>query len=123
MHGERKSVYTDDPCPGAAKVDIQPTRVLNKATGRELVGADVRRERNHEAMADAMRPIFNENASQRETRHRRAKLSSNAQAECSRLDRSLLLEEANEREVSSQERAKVQAKIRGLRRRHRGLGC
>lgn len=118
-----KVVYTDDPCPGAERVDIQPTRGLNKSTGKELLGADVKRERHNEAMADAMRPIFNESASQRETRHRRAKLVSAAQAECASLDRLLVHEEASEQRASPPERAESQASILRLRKRHRELRC
>jgi hypothetical protein len=118
-----KIVYTDDPCPGATKVDVQPTRGMNKATGKELSGADVRRERHNEVMADALRPIINEDATQRETRHRRARLSPKAQAECSKLDGSIQQQEVNERTASVQERAGVQADLLRLRMRHRELGC
>jgi hypothetical protein len=36
-----KVVYSDSPCLGAQKIDVEPTRGLNKSTGRKLIGYDV----------------------------------------------------------------------------------
>lgn len=58
-----KVVYTDDPCLGAQKVDVEPTRGLNKSTGRELSGADVSRERRRETFAEGVKPITGMTAS------------------------------------------------------------
>jgi hypothetical protein len=118
-----KVVYTDDPCPGAARVDVQTTRGVNKTTGKELVGADVRRERNNEMMAEALRPIFGEDAKQRETRHRRFKLSAQAKAECENLDRVLPAREAEESSVTAQDRPQLQKDLLRMRKHHRELGC
>ena len=62
-------VYTDTPCLGASKVNVEPTRGLDSMSGKKITGADVRRERTNEAVAEAYKPIFNEAAQQRETRH------------------------------------------------------
>ena len=41
-----KVVYSDDPCLGAQRIDVQPTRGLDKSSGRQKSGADVDREKN-----------------------------------------------------------------------------
>jgi hypothetical protein len=60
-----KVVYSDSPCLGAQRVDVEPTRGLNRMSGTERIGTDVRQERHNEMMADTMRPVFNETAEQR----------------------------------------------------------
>lgn len=47
-----KVLYSDSPCLSAKKVDVEPTRGLNKSTGREQIGQDVRREKHNEQMAE-----------------------------------------------------------------------
>lgn len=54
--------YSDMPCVGVQKVDVTPTRGMNKSTKRELTGSDVRREVFHEQLSDAVRPITGMNA-------------------------------------------------------------
>lgn len=49
--------YSDSPCVGAQKVDVTPTRGMNKSAGRQLTGSDVRREVFREQLSDAVRPI------------------------------------------------------------------
>ncbi|OYU45296.1 MAG: hypothetical protein CFE44_08220, partial [Burkholderiales bacterium PBB4] len=44
----KKTHYSDTPCVGATKVDVPPTRGLNTSSGREWVGAAVRRAQSHE---------------------------------------------------------------------------
>ena len=53
-----KVVYSDAPCLGAKKVDIEPTRGLDKQSGQVRRGADVRQERLSEQITEAYRPIF-----------------------------------------------------------------
>lgn len=36
-----KVVYSDSPCVGARKIDVEPTRGVSKLSGRERVGRDV----------------------------------------------------------------------------------
>jgi len=56
--------YSDSPCVGAQKVDVTPTRGMNKSTGCELTGSDVRREVFREQLIGAVRPIAGMNAQQ-----------------------------------------------------------
>jgi hypothetical protein len=81
-----KVVYSDSPCLGARKVDVEPTRGADKSTGKERVGADVGRERQREAFAEAVKPITGMNAKQFDIATNRTKLTAEAQSQCRRLD-------------------------------------
>lgn len=118
-----KVVYSDEPCLGAERLAIEPTRGLDKSTGRELSGADVQRERRRESMADAIRPITGIDAKQFETATRRHQLTAEAKAECRALDREIASFEKSERAGSAANPASVQGVLLALRRRHRELGC
>jgi hypothetical protein len=118
-----KIVYTDQPCAGAKRVDVEPTRGMNSATGRELVGADVRREQQSEVFAEAVRPLTGKNAAQLETERRRAKLTDAAKSECRALDQSIAANELQESRMTNQSKASVQRELHASRRQHRALGC
>lgn len=45
--------YTDEPCHAAVAVDVTPTRGLNRSSGVERKGPEVRRELQREQLADA----------------------------------------------------------------------
>lgn len=117
-------VYSDVPCMGAKKVDVEPTRGVSKLSGKERVGNDVRREVFQEQMADAMRPITGMNAKQYDAFGRRVKLAPDAQRECRQLDSQLpALERSEQQQVSAPEQAAIQRRLFGLRSRYRDLGC
>ena len=118
-----RTVYTDSPCMAAEKIEVQPTRGLNNATGRELIGRDVRHERQREAMADALRPLTGMDATQLDRAGRRLKLSTQAQRECQRLDRDLPVSEQRERLADATQRTMVQQRLLVMRSRFRELGC
>jgi hypothetical protein len=119
-----KVVYSDSPCLGAQRVDIEPTRGLNKSSGAERIGSDVRNERSSEAMAEALRPVFNESAEQREKRHRRAKLLPATQLQCSKLDAQVAAAETEETQrPQGQARAAIQQRLYGLRLKFSQLKC
>lgn len=116
--------YSDSPCVGAQKVDVTPTRGMNKSTGRELTGADVRREVFREQLSDAVRPITGMNAQQLDQAGRRMKLSSEAQVACRQLDQALPLAEQAERAAQGSSALKAQQlELFKLRKRYRELGC
>jgi hypothetical protein len=50
-----KTFYSDSPCLGAKKIDVEPTRGLNKSTGSERTGKDVSREMQREQFAEAVK--------------------------------------------------------------------
>lgn len=118
-----KIVYTDEPCMGAQVVDVEPTRGLNKSTGKELTGADVAGEKFREQFADAIKPVTGLSPQQLEVNRRRIKLPGAAQAECSRLDDSIAQSEADERVSSGDTRADAQRKLFEMRKRSKDLRC
>jgi hypothetical protein len=118
-----KVVYSDSPCIGAQRVDVEPTRGMNKSSGTERVGADVRTERTNEAVANALRLVFNESAEQRAKRHRRAKLPPASQTQCRKLDDDIANAEAREKAAPQSERAEVQKGLYALRLQHSQLKC
>jgi hypothetical protein len=118
-----KTVYSDETCLGAKRVDVEPTRGLNKSSGSERVGVDVQRERLNEQMAEALKPIFGESAEQRSKRHRRAKLSPGAQSQCRIIDQQIETTEATESRASRADRASNQARLLDLRTKFKELQC
>ena len=118
-----KVVYSDEPCLGAKRIDVEPTRGVDKATGSTRTGEDVQREKHNEQMAEALRPIFGEDAKQRATRHRRAALKPRDRAQCYRLDREIAGAEAAEAQATKAESSAVQANLLRLRKNYLSLQC
>jgi hypothetical protein len=118
-----KIVYSDSPCLGAQKIDVEPTRGLNKSTGRELIGSDVRQEKHRENMAAAIQPITGMNSKQFETYGRRMKLPSEVQKECKHLDIKIPIAEQEEKLSKPDTLAQSQSVLFGLRKRFREIKC
>ena len=89
------------PCLGAEKIDVEPTRGLNAATGKERIGKDVQRELTREGIANAIRPIAGLDAKQFEVSGRRMQLTADAQRECRNLDQALPGAEQNEKQAAA----------------------
>ncbi|MFO1253220.1 MAG: DUF4124 domain-containing protein [Inhella sp.] len=119
-----KIVYSDSPCLGAEKLELQPTRGLNKSSGRVQVGADVQREHSREAFAEAVRPLTGLDARQLDQAGRRTRLSPELQQRCQRLDRELPLAERQERQATtSLARQEAQRQLWRQRKAYRDGGC
>lgn len=118
-----KAIYSDSPCLGAQKINVEPTRGLNKSTGRELVGSDVRQEKQREELATAIKPITGMDAKQFGTFGRRMKLTSEAQKECSQLDIKIPTAEKEETSPNPEALAQSQATLLVLRKRFREIRC
>jgi hypothetical protein len=118
-----KVAYSDSPCLGAQKIDVEPTRGLSKTSGREQVGNDVRREQHREMFADAIRPLTGMDAKQLDVQGRRMKLTTDAQGECRRLDAEIPIAEKQEKLVKQQALADVQAQLFRMRRSFLEQGC
>lgn len=84
-----KVAYSDEPCVGATVVDTTPTQGLDKITGTSKKGADVQKIEFNKAMAEALKPVFNETPDQGSQRHKRSKLPENDKLECARLEREI----------------------------------
>ena len=116
--------YSDSPCLGAKKLEVEPTRGLNKSSGKERIGQDVRREKEREMFADAVRPLTGMDAKQLDRAGRRLKLSPEVQRECRRLDYDVPAAEQVEREATAQVDVKAaQERVFKLRAAYRKLGC
>jgi hypothetical protein len=86
---DKKISYSDEPCLGAKRIDVEPTRGMDQLSGRKSVGSDVRREQTREEFANAVKPLTGMDTKQFQTQGRRMKLSTNAQTECKELDGTL----------------------------------
>src|SRR5690606_490980 len=94
--------YSDTPCIGAQKIDVEPTRGVDSISGKKRVGADVRREHQREAIADAVRPITGMNSKQFDVATRRMKLNPDAQQGCRALDKAVITTEEEERRATKE---------------------
>lgn len=118
-----KVIYSDSPCLGAQRIDIEPTRGASKLSGTERIGEDVRREQLNEQMAEALKPLLGENPQQRAKRLHRARLDPQARLACARLDRDIAAAEKQEKSASSSALAPMQKRLFGLRVEYRDLRC
>ena len=117
------TIYSDSPCLGAKKVDIQPTQGMNRYSGKERIGEDVRREHLDKIMTDALQPVTGMNAEQRAAHARRFKLPPQIQSECQSLDRLIAADEEKELNASGIALSEVQNSLLRERKKYRQLGC
>jgi hypothetical protein len=118
-----KTAYSDSPCLGASRLEIEPTRGVNKLSGRERIGADVRREQQREAFADAIRPLTGMDAKQFDIQSRRMSLPGAAQQECLNLDSSIPVVESEEKHSAPPQLAGIQKRLFEMRLRFKTLRC
>ena len=122
--GGGKVRYSDAPCLGARKVDVEPTRGLNKSSGREQTGSDVRQEQFRENLAEGIKPLSGMSPKQFEQFGRRQRLSAEAQRECRALDHQLPTAEAGEAAASAPgERNIAHRRLLKLRTAYQTLRC
>lgn len=120
---DKKAVYSDDPCLGAQRIDIEPTRGFSKSTGRESVGADVARENFRDQKAQIWNPLVNLTPNQWAVLERRHRLPPEDILECGRLEAAIVQLEAAERVEPAAGRPAVQQQLHLLRKRDRALRC
>lgn len=118
-----KVTYSDEPCKGAERLEVEPSRGVDSVSGRRVVGADVQREKHREAFAEALRPLSGMDAKQFETHRKRAPLSNEAKGECATLDRAIPATEKEELQATSGQRAEIQDRLFEFRKRFRELRC
>lgn len=119
-----KVQYSDAPCLGARKMEVEPTRGLNQSTGRPLVGQDVGRERQREAFAEGIRPLTGMNARQLDQAGRRQRLAPEVQRQCSLLDLQIpAAESAEKASRTAAELTAAQQRLFELRTAARKAGC
>jgi hypothetical protein len=117
-----KVVYSDEPCRGAERLDITPTRGMNKIDGKERTGADVSKEKYRELFSDAIKSVTGLNHEQYDAMHRRASLSPEAKRECSNLDASMPALEAGPR-TNAGSTSDLDERKYAARKRFRDLRC
>jgi hypothetical protein len=118
-----KTLYSDSPCLGAEKMEVEPTRGVNKLSGTERIGRDVRAELEREAIARAIRPITGISDQQFKVEVHRHYLSGGAQQECRRLDQDLANIEYEEKRAAQPALRTVQERLYLMRQRFRELRC
>jgi hypothetical protein len=118
-----KIAYTDEPCFGAKRMDIQPSRGLDKFSGKQMTGTDVRQENHRDMMADGIAPIAGLSRQEFAAEVHRHNLNANAKTECRALDPAIAQGEAVERTSSRDALPAVQGNLLLLRKRYKELGC
>ena len=113
-----KTNYSDAPCLGAERIDIEPSRGVGKTAG-----PDVQRERHREMFAEAVRPLTGMDAKQLDLQGRRMKLPVEAQRECRLLDAQIPTTERDERRTDGERRDAIKKSLFTLRLRQRDLHC
>lgn len=113
-----RTTYSDAPCLGAQRLDIEPTRGVGNREGR-----DVQRERHREMFAEALRPLTGMNAQQLDLHGRRMKLSPEAQRECRALDAQMPATERDEAQARGEMQQILKVNLFNLRQRQRELHC
>lgn len=119
----KRVVYTDEPCVGAKALDIVVPRGMDKLSGQQRTGEDVRNEIHREGMAEALRPLTGMTAEQFKTATRRQRLSNPAQAQCRHLDLIMPQAEARERGVTGEALRQAQLELYKLRKQYKLIGC
>jgi hypothetical protein len=79
-------VYADEPCLGAARVDINPTRGVSTISGKERIGKDEAAARTRDLLADVIKPITGATREEFAVSVRRQSLSEQAKTECRLID-------------------------------------
>jgi hypothetical protein len=118
-----KTHYSDAPCLGATRIEVEPTRGLDKSTGTERIGRDVAQEVRREQFATALKPITGLGAKGLEVAGRRQKLDAGAQRRCDALDMALPDHERQAVQAPSSARHGMDSELLNLRAEYRRLGC
>jgi hypothetical protein len=117
------TTYSDSPCLGATKLEVEPTRGVSKLSGTDRIGNDVFYERQREVFAEGIRPLTGMDAKQLAKFSRRYQLPSAAQQECRQLDERLPIVENEEKRAVQPALQEVQTRLLLLRQRFRELRC
>lgn len=120
---EGKVRYSDEPCVGAQRIDVTPTRGVDRLSGSARTGKDVARERRTEQFAQAIVPISGMNADELATASRRTRMSAAAQRECRQLEVAIVGLEKKERNASAPEVQSTQQELFLMRKRYETLVC
>lgn len=115
--------YSDEPCVGARRIDVTPTRGVDRLSGSARTGKDVAREIWSEQFSEALKPISGMSAAEFSAASRRNSLSGNSQRECRQLEIAILVSEKKEQSASKPYVQSIQQELFILRKRFKVLGC
>lgn len=118
-----KFQYSDEPCIGAQRLDVVPTRGMDRLSGSARTGRDVAREIYSEQMAQALQPLSGMSTSQYATYSRRHRLSAESQRECRQLEPAILALEKAEQRSHGHAVQTIQQDLLVLRKRYKTLAC
>jgi hypothetical protein len=116
-------VYSDEPCLGAQRIEVEPTRGVDAVSARPPPVSDARREPPREVAPNAGGTVSGSDGRQPEAQNRRTHLSAESQRECRDLDTSIVALEREEREASKAQIGSVQNQLFAARKRFVALGC
>ena len=120
---EKKVVYSDEPCLGAKRINVEPTRGLDQTSGKKQSGNDIRNEHNREAFANALKPLTGLDDAHLQKRVRRNKLSLGDQTECKSLDERIPDAEMRAKAAGAETLMTVKQELLAMRQHQRKLGC
>lgn len=115
--------YSDEPCLGAKRIDVTPTRGVDRLSGAARIGKDAARERRSEQFARAVEPITGMNEAEFATAARRARLGAESQRECRQLEAAIVASEKAERSGFEPAIQSTQQELFRLRKRYKTLAC
>ena len=118
-----KVMYSDSPCIGAKRLEIQPTRGVNQLTGIKQIGNDVAQEQYREAIATALRPLTGMDANQLNHAGRRNNLKPEIKRICKILDQEIPSLEHQERSLSGEKLSILQRDLLIKRLSFKNNGC
>lgn len=117
------TVYSDDPCPKAERLDIVPNSGINHLSGHKREGADVRHENTRRELGRALRPLTGMDDQQFSTATRRTHLTAPARQRCQRLDQSLPELENMQAHAAGRQLENIQQQLLQQRTEFRRLNC
>jgi hypothetical protein len=115
--------YSDEPCAGAQRLDVTPSRGINRLSVSSRTGKDIASEIHTEQMAAAFRPLSGMNASEYATAGRRGSLTPTVQRECRQLEPGILGLEQAEHFANPGTIKAIQQDLLTLRKRYKTLAC
>ena len=118
-----KVSYSDEPCIGAQRLDVVPSRGADRLSGTARSGKDVAAEIRSEQFAASIRPLTGMTPAQLATATRRHHLSAGAKRECGLLESVIIESEQAEQGPRSPMMESVQQDLFILRKRYKKLGC
>lgn len=115
--------YSDEPCVGAQRLDVVPTRGADRLSGSKRIGSDVANEIRSEQFAHAVKPLTGMSPSQFATATRRHHLDAASQSECRQLEAAILTSEQAERSAGAGMMESIRQDLFSLRKRYKKLRC